>query len=47
MSWVRTLTNLRDVLADLYETEPLSRQIVEMAGVPIGWIEFSSAATSN
>jgi tetratricopeptide (TPR) repeat protein len=47
MSWDRTLTNLRDVLAHLYPTEAVSRQIVDMSDVPPGRIEFSAAATSN
>ena len=47
MSWDGTLTALRDILANLYETESRSREIVEMSGVPSGRIEFSAAATSN
>jgi hypothetical protein len=47
MQWNPGLTRLRDLLAYLYPTVNLSRQVVEQAGMSSGQIEFTSAATSN
>ena len=33
MAWNQQLTNLRDVLADLYYTQELARRVVESAGL--------------
>jgi formylglycine-generating enzyme required for sulfatase activity len=47
MSWNPGLTKLRDLLAFLYPTEPLSRQVVAQAGMPAGHIVFTAAASTN
>lgn len=47
MGWNPGLTKLRDLLAELYPTIQLSREVVEQAGLPTTRIEFSAAATSN
>lgn len=47
MNWIRGLTNLRNILAELYPTILVSRQVVEQAGLPTGLIEFNPASTSN
>jgi hypothetical protein len=47
MAWNPGLTRLRDLLAELYPTIQLSREVVEQAGLPTGHIEFSTASSSN
>lgn len=47
MSWNQTLTNLRDILADLYPTIPQSQVILADAKVPTSFISFDSAAVVN
>jgi hypothetical protein len=47
MPWNSGLTKLRNLFAELYPTEQLSRQVLAQAGLPTGRIQFSSAATSN
>jgi hypothetical protein len=40
MAWNQMLTNLRDVLADLYYTQELARRVVEAAGLKPGFIDL-------
>ena len=40
MAWNQMLTNLRDVLADVYYTQPLARRVVEDAGMKPGYIDM-------
>jgi hypothetical protein len=47
MPWNPGLTQLRDLLAELYPTIQLSREVVEMAGLPASRIAFNPAAKSN
>jgi V8-like Glu-specific endopeptidase len=47
MAWNQTLTNLRDVLADLYFTVQDSRRIVEEAGLNPAFIVFDNRAINN
>jgi V8-like Glu-specific endopeptidase len=47
MTWNSNLTNLRDILADLYFTVQDSRQVVEEAGLQPSFIEFSNKAVTN
>jgi V8-like Glu-specific endopeptidase len=47
MSWNRTLTNLRDVLAGLYPTVTESRQVVVQAGLNPLRIAFDPKAVTN
>lgn len=47
MAWNPGLTKLRDLLAELYPTIQLAREVLEQAGLPAGHITFSAAATSN
>lgn len=44
---IQTLTNLRDVLADLYVTVQDSRRVVEDAGLRPAFIEFNNKAINN
>jgi hypothetical protein len=45
--WNPGLTKLRDILAGLYPTEILSREVVDQAGIPTKHIRFDAAANSN
>jgi hypothetical protein len=47
MPWNPGLTQLRDLLAELYPTIQLSREVVEQAGLPTSRIAFDPAAKSN
>lgn len=47
MAWNQTLTNLRDVLADLYIMVQDSRRVVEEAGINPTFIEFDNRAINN
>lgn len=47
MAWSPFLTNLRDVLADLYYDVPKARLVVEEAGVPKGLIGWNDAPLVN
>ena len=47
MSWNRTLTNLRDVLAGLYLTVQDSYRVVEDAGLNPAYIAFDTKAINN
>jgi len=47
MIWNSNLTNLRDVLADLYFAVEDSRLVVEEAGLQPAFIEFDSKAITN
>ncbi|MFN2245285.1 MAG: FxSxx-COOH system tetratricopeptide repeat protein [Anaerolineae bacterium] len=47
MPWNPGLAKLRDLLAELYPTEQLSRELLAQVGLPTGRILFSSATTSN
>jgi V8-like Glu-specific endopeptidase len=47
MEWTQTEWNLRDALAGLYPTIPLSLQVLERAKVPSGRIEFTAARLTN
>lgn len=40
MAWNQMLTNLRDVLADLYYTQELARRVVEAAGLRPAFIDL-------
>jgi len=40
MAWNQMLTNLRDVLADLYYTQELARRVVEAAGLKPAFIDL-------
>jgi V8-like Glu-specific endopeptidase len=47
MSWNRTLSNLRDVLAGLYPTVNDSRRVIEDAGLNPVYISFDNKAINN
>ena len=47
MSWNPTLTDLRNVLVELYPTEEDARQIVLTAGLDLSLIGFSTRAINN
>jgi len=47
MPWNQSLTNLRDVLADLYFTVEESRRVVEEAGLDPKFIQFNPQAITN
>jgi V8-like Glu-specific endopeptidase len=47
MSWNRTLTNLRDVLASLYPTLQDSRRVVQDAGLNPAYIAFDAKAINS
>lgn len=47
MAWNQTLTNLRDVLADLYSTVQDSRRVVEEAGLNPAFVAFDNRAINN
>jgi V8-like Glu-specific endopeptidase len=47
MAWNQTLTNLRDLLADLYFTVQDSRRVVEEAGLKPSYIAFDNRAIVN
>jgi hypothetical protein len=47
VAWSDGLTQLRDLLAQLYPTEGVARQLVEQAAIPSGRIQYSSAAVTN
>ena len=47
MPWNQTLTNLRDLLADLYFTVQDSRVVVEQAGLKPKYIAFDNRAITN
>ena len=47
MTWNHTLTKLRNILADLYETETTSRRLVADAGINSQLIAFSSRSIDN
>ena len=40
MAWNQLLTNLRDVLADLYYTQELARRVIEAAGLKPAFIDL-------
>jgi len=47
MAWNQMLTNLRDVLADLYYTQELARRVVEAAGLKPGYIDLEGDAITR
>ncbi len=47
MPWNVNLTNLRDILADLYFTAQDSRRVVAQAGLNPAYIEFDNKAITN
>lgn len=50
MAWTPFLTNLRDVLADIYYEKDMARVVVEEAGIPkpmIGWSEMPLVLWQN
>jgi hypothetical protein len=47
MAWSPNLTNLNEILADLYPTVEDSRRIVNAAGLPARFIAFNNVAINN
>lgn len=45
MTWSQTLTHLRDLLAQFYDTAAEARRVVDEAGLPRERIDFSGSAT--
>jgi hypothetical protein len=47
MSWDDALTNLNQVLADLYTDSAQARRVAQMAGIPLFQVSFSSRPIDN